>query len=244
MCSRAARRSCFSRSHTTAGSPSRHPSPRTRPCATLVNRHQRTDKGFGAALGPDATARTAEIFTEAGYRVRTEPSDWALGPEFAELQRQLLAGWARAAGEIAPEQVRRRSPIGSPAASHTSTRTVQARSRTSGTCSLRSTSLSNSGDWVIELIGDLSSSASATIESITQSITRSSNYPLTRLCNYPITQLPNHPIRWLRTTTASRGGRSLAGLVGYGGGRGSLLVHRRWPIRWQAGERRRPGSTR
>jgi hypothetical protein len=69
---------------------------------TLVNRHQRTDKGFGAALGPDATDRTAGILTEAGYRVRTEPSGWVLGPEFAELQRQLLAGWARAAGEIAP----------------------------------------------------------------------------------------------------------------------------------------------
>ena len=70
----------------------------------LVNRHQRTDKGCGPALGPDAAARTAYLLTELGYHVRAEPSDWVLGPESAELQRQLLAGWAHAACEIAPEQ--------------------------------------------------------------------------------------------------------------------------------------------
>jgi hypothetical protein len=70
----------------------------------LVNRHQRTDKGFGLALGPDGTPRTASHFADLGYRVRTEPSDWVLGPEFAELQRQLLAGWAHAACEMAPAQ--------------------------------------------------------------------------------------------------------------------------------------------
>lgn len=70
----------------------------------LVNRHQRTDKGFGAALGPEAVARMARALSEAGYRVRTEPSDWRLGPSFADLQRQLLTGWAHAASEIAPER--------------------------------------------------------------------------------------------------------------------------------------------
>ncbi len=70
----------------------------------LVNRHQRTDKGFGPALGPDATARTASHLVDLGYRVRTEPSDWVLGPDFADLQRQLLAGWAHAACEMVPAQ--------------------------------------------------------------------------------------------------------------------------------------------
>ena len=72
----------------------------------LVNRHQRTDKGFGPALGPDGTPRAASHLADLGYRVRTEPSDWVLGPDFAELQRQLLAGWAHAACEMAPAQSR------------------------------------------------------------------------------------------------------------------------------------------
>ncbi len=70
----------------------------------LFNGHQHTDKGFGPALGPEATTRTAQILTDVGYRVRTESSDWMLGVESAELQRQLLAGWANAASEVAPEQ--------------------------------------------------------------------------------------------------------------------------------------------
>ncbi len=80
------------------------PDPEDEAVCGLVNRHQRTDKGFGPALGPDATARAAHLLTELGYHVRAEPSDWVLGPESAELQRQLLGGWAHAACEIAPEQ--------------------------------------------------------------------------------------------------------------------------------------------
>jgi hypothetical protein len=73
-----------------------------------VNRHQRTDKGFGPALGPDAIAHAAAVFTAFGYTVRREQSDWILGPSFSSgvsyaLQRQLLDGWADAAASIAPE---------------------------------------------------------------------------------------------------------------------------------------------
>ena len=71
----------------------------------LMNRHQRTnDKGFGLAAGPEATDCAERWFAEAGYQVRRETSDWILAPEQRELQRQLIAGWAEAAEEMAPEQ--------------------------------------------------------------------------------------------------------------------------------------------
>ena len=66
----------------------------------LVNRHQRTDKGFGPALGPDAASVAARCFSGLGYQVRRERSDWVLTPESRELQEELIDGWARAAAEI------------------------------------------------------------------------------------------------------------------------------------------------
>jgi hypothetical protein len=68
----------------------------------LVNRHQRTDKGFGAALGPDAVTRAAEILHGLGYQVTRDRSDWALDRESKDLQVQLIEGWAGAATEVAP----------------------------------------------------------------------------------------------------------------------------------------------
>jgi len=71
----------------------------------LVNRHQKTDKGLGGpAAGPDAAACAARCFAEAGYHVRRESTDWALPPDARDLQRELIAGWAEAAAEIAPER--------------------------------------------------------------------------------------------------------------------------------------------
>lgn len=66
----------------------------------LVNRHQQTTKGFGRALGPGATACAVRCFEEAGYVTHTQSSDWHLGAAQGELQRQLIEGWAGAAGEI------------------------------------------------------------------------------------------------------------------------------------------------
>lgn len=71
---------------------------------TLVNRHQRGDKGFGPALGPDAASSAEAHFTRHGYRVVREPSDWVLDSTDGELQRQLIEGWAQAAVESDPTQ--------------------------------------------------------------------------------------------------------------------------------------------
>jgi hypothetical protein len=81
----------------------------------LLHRHQNRDKGLGGpAAGPGAAARAVRCFTEAGYRVRTEASDWSLGPAEHELQRRLIEGWADAAADmglgaatVAPWRVRR-----------------------------------------------------------------------------------------------------------------------------------------
>jgi len=67
-----------------------------------VNRHQRRDKGTGAALGPDAGARAAALFRESGYRVYTTPSPWQLGPEDTALALALVEGWADATVEEYP----------------------------------------------------------------------------------------------------------------------------------------------
>src|SRR5688500_468183 len=70
----------------------------------LFNRHQRTDKGLGGpAAGPDAAGCAVRCFADAGYRVQREPSDWRLGSGEAQLQRQLIEGWAEAATEIQPD---------------------------------------------------------------------------------------------------------------------------------------------
>jgi hypothetical protein len=70
----------------------------------LVNQHQRTDKGFGPALGPDAVPVATDAFRSVGYVVRTEPSDWVLSDTAATaaLQRALVDGWASAAREMSP----------------------------------------------------------------------------------------------------------------------------------------------
>jgi len=70
----------------------------------LVNRHQRTDKGFGRALGPDAADAAERCLTSLGYHVQRESSDWVLSPDSEQLQRQLIEGWAEAAMAIAPER--------------------------------------------------------------------------------------------------------------------------------------------
>ena len=68
-----------------------------------VNEHQRGDKGFGPALGPDASATAAALLSSAHYTVWLERSDWCLGQEAHVLARRLVDGWTKAATVVRPD---------------------------------------------------------------------------------------------------------------------------------------------
>ena len=57
------------------------------------NLHQRTDKGFGPALGPSAAVRAAERFEHFGYALVQGRSDWVFGTDDRAIQDALFAGW-------------------------------------------------------------------------------------------------------------------------------------------------------
>jgi len=63
--------------------------------------HQRSDKGFGPALGPDAAGYLAARLAARGCEVALEPTDWRLGPEDRPLLAAMLEGIVGAAREIA-----------------------------------------------------------------------------------------------------------------------------------------------
>jgi SAM-dependent methyltransferase len=63
----------------------------------LFNRHQRTDKGFGRAVGPDGVVEAARQLRGAAFEVLSDRSDWRLTGADARLQRALLIGCAQAA---------------------------------------------------------------------------------------------------------------------------------------------------
>lgn len=65
-----------------------------------LNRHQRTDKGFGPALGPDAVTAAIGRFERTGYTVAQGRSDWVFGPDDRTIQTEIITGWAAAAREI------------------------------------------------------------------------------------------------------------------------------------------------
>ena len=62
-----------------------------------LNAHQRTDKGFGPALGPDGAGALAAALRARGFEVRVEASPWRLGPDDAALVAALLPGIAEVA---------------------------------------------------------------------------------------------------------------------------------------------------
>jgi len=70
-----------------------------------VNRHQRTDKGFGPALGPGAAQKAVERFDRVGYSVVQGPSDWVFAPTDREIQIEILTGWAAAVRETGDVQL-------------------------------------------------------------------------------------------------------------------------------------------
>lgn len=71
-----------------------------------MNRHQKTDKGLGAALGPDAAQYALQRFIAAGYTVVAGASDWQASAEETAFQAALLDGWANAALEIGEDETR------------------------------------------------------------------------------------------------------------------------------------------
>lgn len=64
------------------------------------NRHQRGDKGFGPALGPEAAAAAVARLSAAGHAPRTADSPWRLDRHRAALQVGLIDGVAAAVAEL------------------------------------------------------------------------------------------------------------------------------------------------
>jgi hypothetical protein len=65
-----------------------------------ANAHQRTDKGFGLALGPTAAPVAIARLKSMQYSVVSGTSDWLIGPNDREIQMKIFAGWASAAHGI------------------------------------------------------------------------------------------------------------------------------------------------
>ena len=73
------------------------------PMFALFNLHQLTDKGLGGpAAGPRGTDVARERFAAADFDVHVDASNWHIGPDDREFQRQLIEGWASAAAEMSP----------------------------------------------------------------------------------------------------------------------------------------------
>jgi SAM-dependent methyltransferase len=62
-----------------------------------VNWHQRTDKGFGPALGATSAPFAIMRLKSLGYSVIHGPSDWVLEPRDRDIQLEIFSGWAAAA---------------------------------------------------------------------------------------------------------------------------------------------------
>lgn len=76
---------------------------------SAFNAHQRSDKGFGPACGPDAAARLEGALRQVGYRVERGASPWRL-PAGHPLMPALVEGWAvavRETGRVDADEVAR-----------------------------------------------------------------------------------------------------------------------------------------
>jgi hypothetical protein len=65
-----------------------------------VNRHQHGNKGFGPALGPDVVEAAEHICKQVGCSFQQGPSDWTFAAPDQAMQREVLRGFAIAAGEL------------------------------------------------------------------------------------------------------------------------------------------------
>jgi SAM-dependent methyltransferase len=66
---------------------------------SAMHTHQRGDKGFGPAAGPEAADLLIRAFAQAGYQVHAAASPWRLGAPDAALMRALAKGTSQAAHE-------------------------------------------------------------------------------------------------------------------------------------------------
>jgi SAM-dependent methyltransferase len=72
--------------------------------ADAFHAHQRRDKGFGPAAGPDAPDALSEAFAAAGYAVQEGDSAWRLGAGDEPLIAELAVGFAQAAREMGKDE--------------------------------------------------------------------------------------------------------------------------------------------
>ena len=78
------------------------PCPHDGDIVAAFNHHQRGDKGFGPALGPDAARALEDILARQGYTVSAADSPWELTTREADLVAALVEGFGAAAAEIKP----------------------------------------------------------------------------------------------------------------------------------------------
>jgi hypothetical protein len=70
------------------------------PMLVAFNVHQRRDKGFGAAAGPDAAAILHDALCDGGYTMTRGDSSWRLGPQEVRLMAMLSESTAAAVAEL------------------------------------------------------------------------------------------------------------------------------------------------
>jgi Methyltransferase domain len=75
------------------------------PIIAAVSNHQRRNKGFGPALGPDAAKRTIAMFEAVGYVVVNAAADWVMKPHDQDMLAALFDGWASAAREVGQQSL-------------------------------------------------------------------------------------------------------------------------------------------
>jgi hypothetical protein len=76
------------------------PHPADAAVLAAIHRHQRGDKGFGPAAGPQATGVLKKAFCNGGYSVREGESPWRLDEADTALIRQLADGIAAAVSDM------------------------------------------------------------------------------------------------------------------------------------------------
>lgn len=76
------------------------PHPADWPMLAAFNVHQRRDKGFGRAAGPNAAVSLHVALCDRGYSVTRGDSSWRLGPQDASLIAMLAESTAAAVSEL------------------------------------------------------------------------------------------------------------------------------------------------